>query len=377
MKTEPLIAPAGLKGVIVTETELGDVRGSEGFYHFREHSAIELAQHSTFEQVWYLMLYGVLPAKDSAELTDFTTRVAQHRVLPGGIVDLLRHTVTPDSNPLYALRLAHSAIAIDDDARPMYDVDERTRLAQAERYAALAPTVLAAAYRLSRGEEPIAADPSLSHATDYLRMVTGHRPTVADVSALETYLVATIDHGFNASTFTSRVIASTGSDLISCAVGAMGSFLGPLHGGAPSRALAALDEIGDPANTTRWVRAQIAAGHKIMGFGHAVYRTHDPRSELLKSIVTTYDDPLVDQAVAVEEAVERALAELKPGYPLYANVEFYAGVLMRLVGLDDAMFTPTFCVARVVGWTANALEEARMGKIIRPAAKYVGPPVRT
>ncbi|GAB3297477.1 citrate synthase/methylcitrate synthase [Epidermidibacterium keratini] len=372
-----MTAPAGLKGVIVTETELGDVRGSEGFYHFRDYSAIELAKSCTFEQVWYLMLYGVLPAAGSPELADFTARIAQYRELPQRVLGLLRDAVTPHADPLYALRLALSALAIEDDVQPMYDTDEQTRLRQAERYAAIVPTVLAAAYRLGRGEGPIPADPRLSHTADYVRMATGQLPSAADERALETYLIGTIDHGFNASTFTSRVIASTGTDLISCLVGAMGSFLGPLHGGAPSRALAALDEIGDPANTAQWVRAQIAGGRKIMGFGHAVYRTHDPRSELLKSIVAKRDDPLVRQAIAVEDAVERTLAELKPGYPLYANVEFYAGVLMRLVGLDDAMFTPTFCVARVVGWSANALEEARRGKIIRPSAKYVGPPVRT
>ena len=156
-----------------------------------------------------------------------------------------------------------------------------------------------------------------------------------------------MDHGFNASTFTARVIASTGADLAACLVGAIGSFSGPLHGGAPSRALEALDEIGTLDRADGWVRERISSGDRIMGFGHAVYRTRDPRSEMLKAIARGWDDPLVDLAVGVEDAIETVLAELKPGRELHANVEFYAGVVMKLAGLDPSMFTPTFCVARV------------------------------
>jgi citrate synthase len=191
---------------------------------------------------------------------------------------------------------------------------------------------------------------------------------------VEQYLVSTMDHGFNASTFTARVIASTGADLAACLVGAIGSFSGPKHGGAPSRALESLDEIGTLDRADAWVRDRLRSGDRIMGFGHAVYRTRDPRSEMLKGIARGYDDPLVDFAVGVEDAIERSLAELKPGRELHANVEFYAGVVMKLAGLEPSMFTPTFCVARVVGWAANILEQSRDPKIIRPAARYVGPP---
>ena len=156
--------------------------------------------------------------------------------------------------------------------------------------------------------------------------------------------------------------------------GAIGSFSGPKHGGAPSRALEALDAIGSLDRADAWVRDRITSGDRIMGFGHAVYRTRDPRSEMLKRIARGYDDPLVDFAVGVEDAIERTLAELKPGRELHANVEFYAGVVMKLAGLEPSMFTPTFCVARVVGWAANILEQSRDPKIIRPAARYVGPP---
>lgn len=366
--TTPLIAPAGLKNVIVTDTELGDVRGEEGFYHYRGHDAARLAATVPFEDVWHLVLFGGLPGPDEAAA--FRREIGALRALDGRTVDLLRATVGTGTDPMHALRIALAALGTGD--RPLMDLPEDERTAAALRYAAVTPTILAAAHRLGRGEEPVPADPGAGHAADYLRMATGNTDP-ADAAALQTYLVATIDHGFNASTFAGRVIASTGSDMPSCLLGALGAFLGPLHGGAPSRALAALDEIGDPANTREWVRGTIDRDEKIMGFGHAVYRTHDPRSELLKEVARRYDSPLARQALRVESEIEAAINELKPGRRLYANVEYYAGVVMSEVGLPPAMFTPTFGVARVVGWTANVLEQVRQGKIIRPSARYTGP----
>ncbi|GAA4392637.1 citrate/2-methylcitrate synthase [Tsukamurella soli] len=375
--TEQITVPRGLKNVVVADTALGDVRGAEGFYHYRRYDAVTLAKTASFEAVWHLMLFGELPGPDGEEA--FARRVGVLREVPGTVVDLVRSHAGPSIDPLHVLRLAIAAMGLAD--RPMYDLDEEERRAAALRYAAAAPTILAAAHRVSQGLPVLAPDPAAGHAADYLRMSTG---TAApdDVAALQTYLIATVDHGFNASTFAGRVVASTGSDMASCLLGAVGAFLGPLHGGAPSRALAALDEIGDPANTRAWVRAKIAAGEKVMGFGHAVYRTHDPRSELLKTVAQQYRSApgteaadLVTRAGAVEEEIESAIAELKPDHRLYANVEYYAGVVMSLVGLAPEMFTPTFCVARTVGWTANILEQARDGKIIRPSARYVGPPV--
>lgn len=218
---------------------------------------------------------------------------------------------------------------------------------------------------------PARAD--LGHTADFLRMLTGVTPDEQDRRAVEQYLVLTVDHGFNASTFTARTVASSGADPAAAMVAAVGTFSGPLHGGAPDRALAALDEIGSPERTDTWVRGQLAAGRRVMGFGHAVYRTHDPRAEVLKGLALQRGGPLVDFAVQVEAAVERTLSELKPGRRLYANVEFYAGVVMEQAGVPRPMFTPTFCVARSVGWAAHVLEQARDPKIIRPSARYVGP----
>ncbi|WP_040517556.1 citrate/2-methylcitrate synthase [Gordonia neofelifaecis] len=370
--SEPITVPRGLKNVVVTDTTIGDVRGEEGFYHYRQYDATELARTSRFEDVWHLMIHGTLP--DDAESAAFARRIGELRLLSPATVDLLRKVVTPEVEPLAALRLALASEGILE--RPLFDLTEGERTDAALRYAAIAPTVVAAAHRLSQGLDVIDADPTAGHVSDYLRMSTVSADDDA-VSALQTYLITTIDHGFNASTFAGRVVASSGSDMTSSILGALGAFLGPLHGGAPGRALAALDEIGDPANTRDWVRGRIAAGEIIMGFGHAVYRTHDPRAELLKEVVTArYDSSLVRRATAVEAEIEAAINELKPGRRLYANVEFYAGVLMSEVGLPPSMFTPTFGVARIVGWTANVLEQAAERKIIRPVARYVGPEPR-
>jgi citrate synthase len=364
--------PPGLANVVVTDTELGDVRGDEGFYHYRQYSAVELAERVGFEEAWHLLVHGRLPSE--AELDAFRAEVGPLRTLPPELADLLPAICATTTDSLQVLRTALSAWGGVAALRPLYDADEDERRAAALAAVAVTPTILAAAYRLQRGLDPVPADPDLGHATDYLRMVTGSMPTERDVRAVEQYLVSTMDHGFNASTFTARVVASTGADLAACLVAAIGSFSGPKHGGAPSRALEALDEIGTPDRAEPWVRERIERGERIMGFGHPVYRTHDPRSEMLKEVAHRWDDPLVDFAVGVERTIEHVLAEVKPGRALYANVEYYAGVVMRLAGLDPAMFTPTFCVARVVGWTANVLEQARDPKIIRPAARYVGPP---
>jgi citrate synthase len=239
---------------------------------------------------------------------------------------------------------------------------------------AVTPTILAALYRLRQGQEPLEPRADLTAAANWLYLVTGQEPDAVKASAIEQYLISTIDHGFNASTFTARVVASAGADVVSAVVAAIGAFSGPLHGGAPDRALASLDEIGTPDRIDAWVRARVSAGDRIMGFGHAVYSTEDPRSLMLRDIARGLGGDLVDFATTVEQRIVEVLAELKPGRNLYANVEFYAGVVMELCGLPRAMFTPTFTVSRVVGWSANILEQTAEAKIIRPAARYVGPP---
>lgn len=365
--------PRGLKGVVVTETALGDVRGTEGFYHYRQYSAVELARSRTFEDVWHLMLLGTLP--DAAGRADFAARVAPLRRLPSEIRDALPAIARSGalSGPLAGLRTALSLLGAAAGFRPLYDIDAERRLADALTASAAVPTLLTALYRLGQGLEPVEPRDDLPFAANYLHMLTGEEPDPVRARAIERYLISTVDHGFNASTFTGRVIASTGADLAACLVGAVGALSGPLHGGAPSRALDTLDAIGTPGRIDPWIRERVLAGDRIMGFGHPVYRTEDPRSRMLQEIARDFGGPLVDFALQVEARVEAILAELKPGRELHTNVEFYAGVVMELCGLPREMFTPTFACARVVGWSANILEQAEDSKIIRPAARYVGP----
>lgn len=363
--------PSGLRGVVVTATELGDVRGDEGFYHYRQYSAVELARTRSFSDVCALMIDGELP--DPARSRRFATEMAALRAVPEAVATALPLIASAGGSPLSGLRTALSLTGAALDLPPLWDADAPTRRANALRLCAVTPTILAALHRLRQGLPPIASRPELPPAADWLHMVTGVEPAPEHAAAVERYLVATVDHGFNASTFTARVVASTGADLAAAVVAALGAFSGPLHGGAPDRALAALDEIGTPDRIDGWARGKLAAGERIMGFGHAVYTTEDPRSRLLRDTALELGGDLVDFACAVEERVVALLAEAKPDRPRYANVEFYAGVVMALCGLPRDMFTPTFAVSRVVGWAANVLEQATERRIIRPAARYVGP----
>lgn len=366
--------PAGLNGVAVADTTIGTVLGDEGFYHYRDYDAVELARTASFEDAWYLLDRGRLP--DGAERDTFRADLAARRRLPDGIVPLIDVAGALPGTPLARLRTVLSAAAGPLRLQPLLDLDAADRREQALDVAAVVPSILGALYRSGAGLAAVAADPDLGHAAAYLRQVTGRQPEPEHARALEQYLTLTIDHGFNASTFTGRVVASTGADIVDVVCAAIGALAGPLHGGAPSRALDALDAIGTPDRAADWVRGEVAAGRRIMGFGHAVYRAPDPRSALLRDVAEALGGELVERAIAIETEILTTLAELKPDRPLPSNVEFYAGVIMETVGLPRQMFTPTFAVSRTVGWVTHALEQAATGKLIRPAARYVGPAPR-
>ncbi|MFI5687487.1 citrate synthase/methylcitrate synthase [Streptomyces sp. NPDC051636] len=365
--------PRGLAGVVVTDTEIGDVRGLEGFYHYRQYSAVDLARNRGFEDVWHLLVHGELP--DAERRAAFTAETAALRRLPDEVRAALPALAAASraSGPLAGMRTALSLLGAAQGFRPVYDIDADRRRADTVAACAAVPTLLTALHRLGRGLDPVEPREDLSYAANYLYMLTGSEPDRRRARAIEQYLISTIDHGFNASTFTARVIASTGADVAACLVGAVGALSGPLHGGAPSRALDTLDAIGTPERIDSWIRERVLAGERVMGFGHAIYRTEDPRSRMLRDIARGFGGPRVDFAVEVERRVEAILAELKPGRELHTNVEFYAGVVMELCGLPREMFTPTFAAGRVVGWSANILEQAEDSKIIRPVARYVGP----
>jgi citrate synthase len=373
----PSDVPRGLKGVVVADTLVGDVRGTEGFYHYRQYSAIELGEQRPLEDIWQLMIDGALPAT-LAQREQFRAEVAPMRVIPSTVTPTLR-AIAAASEPLDGLRTALSLAAASRGMQPNIDIDHAARRADALFLGAVTPALLCALHRLRRGAEPIEPRLDLGYAANYLYMLTGEEPTPEHARAIERYMISTIDHGFNASTFTARVVASTGADLGACVVAAIGALSGPLHGGAPSRALALLEEIGTPDRIDDVVRPMITGGAKIMGFGHAVYKTDDPRSVMLREVARSLavDDAsrrFVEFATTAEDRVIELLDELKPGRELRTNVEFYAGVVMELCGVPRSMFTPTFASSRVIGWCANVLEQAADNKIIRPSARYVGTP---
>jgi len=367
-------APKGLEGVVVAETEIGDVRGQEGFYHYRQYNATELAEKRSLEDVWYLLYYGRLPTKQERE--KFIEEKRQYREIPEKVKALLPGIANAGDHfiPLDALRTAVSLVAYAQDFKPSLDIDAKELRHNALQICSVIPTLIMSLYRLNKGEEPIDPNPELPYSANYLYMLTGKVPSEADARAVEQYQISTIDHGFNASTFTARVITSTGADLGAAVVGAIGALSGPLHGGAPSRALDMLDAIGKPENADPWVRDAVEHGKRIMGFGHRVYKTEDPRSRMLKGVAERLGGDNVEFAKHIEKTVVDVLAELKPGRQLYANVEFYAGVVMDKAGLPRDLFTPTFASSRVIGWTAHILEQAADNRLIRPSAHYAGPP---
>jgi citrate synthase len=264
-----------------------------------------------------------------------------------------------------ALRMAAGSLVAASDAEA------------AEVLLGSVPTIVAAYWRLSFSREPIAPRQNLGIAANYLYMLTGAEPHPEHVRGLETYLNTVIDHGLNASTFTARVIASTGSDLVSAIVGAIGALKGPLHGGAPGPALDMVFAIGEASRAEAALREKIEAGERLMGFGHRVYKVRDPRADVLEEAARRLftragDMHLYELATAVETTALRLLEEYKPGRRLQTNVEFYTALLLHGLGLEVPLFTPTFAIGRVAGWIAHCFEPRAVGKLIRPESVYVG-----
>jgi len=274
-------------------------------------------------------------------------------------------TMPAQAEPMDVLRTAVSAwgaVSISGE------VSVRQAIAVAARF----PLFLAAFYRLRQGLEPLEAKPELDHAANYLYLLSGQVPKEEHVRGLNSYLVLLADHGMNASTFTARIVASTESDIASSVVAALGALKGPLHGGAPSKVQDMLRAIGTVDNAESWVRRAVVDGDRLMGFGHRVYKTEDPRAEELREMSRVADPEEFVLARRVEELALAILEEQKPGRRLYTNVEFYSAVLMNSVGLTGDLFTPTFAVSRVAGWTAHILEQANNNRLIRPEADYTG-----
>jgi citrate synthase len=361
--------PEGLEGVVAASTALSHVFGEEGRLVYRGYDIHELAGKASFEEVAYLLWEGRLPNR--AELTDLRHRLDENRPLPPVVIDVLR-ALPEGTEPLDALRSGLSVLG--PSLGDLFSVEEEQTLDGAIALSARFPSILAAFHRLRQGLDPVEPKPGHSTAQSYLYQLFGTEADEHHYGPLETYLVLLADHGMNASTFTARVIASTQSDMCSALVGAICALKGPLHGGAPSLVLDMLNEIGSAENVETWLTSALDRGERIMGFGHRVYKAEDPRAEILRGLAERASDPnFFALSKKTEVTALRLLNERKPGRRLYTNVEFYSAAVLAAVGLPGDMFTPTFAVARSVGYSAHVLEQVSNNRLIRPQSEFIGP----
>ncbi len=358
----------GLKGIIAAETSIGHVDGEKGQLIYRGYDIQEVMEQSTFEQTAYLLWHGHFP--NEQELDSLTASLKENRNLPSYMIDLIM-SLPKDLDLMNVLRTVISA-----EGRASYQW--KPTIEQAIRLTAIAPTIIAYRKRFMENKPLVRPDSSLNHVENYLYMLNGMVPLPAHTNALEAYMILTMEHGMNASTFAARVTASTESDIVSAVTSAIGTMKGPLHGGAPAGVIALLNEVHAAGNIEETLRKKILSGEKLMGFGHRIYKVHDPRSTALKSKLKQFagDDEWLDLSMQVEDIGVKVLKELKPGRALYTNVEFYAAGIMKALNMNEELFTPTFSASRFVGWTAHVLEQSENNVIFRPQSHYIGP-VRT
>lgn len=361
----------GLEGVVATSTRLSHVDGEAGRLTLAGYAVEDLAPHASFEEVAHLFLRGRLPAP--AERLQFARDLAGRRALPGAALAVLREAAAANTPPMDALRMAAALLSLgrEENALDGAIVDAMTAIASF-------PTIVGTYWRVRNGDAPVPVRADLAHAAHYLHQLSGEEPSAERARALETYLNTVCDHGLNASTFAARVIASTRSDLMSAITGAVGALKGPLHGGAPGPALDMVFEIAAPERAEAVIRAKLDRGERLMGFGHRIYRVRDPRADVLAHAAEQFytsggDRGLYDLARSVERTALRLLHERKPERRLDTNVEFYTALLLHGLGLPADLFTPTFAVGRVLGWSAHCLEQLRDGRLIRPQSAYIGP----
>lgn len=354
----------GLENIAIANSAISYANGEKGELIYRGYWAGELALDKSYEEVLHLILFGALP--DAAELAQLRARLEALRVLDSAMTAMIAALPTQASD-MAALRAVLSCQSIAG-------ADWPPTLDQALAIFAIAPTVIAHRYRLSQKLAPVAPRAGLSHIENYLYMLSGKVPDPDFARALSAYLILCIDHDTNASTFAARVVASTQADIVSAVCAAIGALIGPLHGGAPSKVDDLLDEIGSADQAQRVISGKLERGERLMGFGHRVYKTWDPRAAVLKKVATSLHgkDPLLDLSLAVEKTAVALLEQHKPGRNLYPNVEFWAAAVLRAVGVPKTLYTPTFCCTRIAGWCAHVLEQAQDNRLIRPKAVYIG-----
>ncbi len=358
----------GLEGAITNETEIGYVDGQKGWLVYRGYNIFDLAEHSSFEETAYLLLYGKLPKRE--ELEEFKQKLVKYRAVPKVVIDTMR-CICEGAHPMSSLRTAVSVLGCMDPDADRCTVESETEISI--KLVSQMATVVGAIARLRNGQEPVDPDPALDHTANFLWMSTGEKPDELAAKVMDVALILHADHGMNNSTFTTTVIHSTLSDMYSAIVGGIASLKGPLHGGANERALAVVLKLKDEEEASQYVKECIAEKKKIMGFGHRVYKAYDPRAKILGKYSQEVTEKkgmghLYRIAKRVEEEVIAAYGEKG----IFPNVDFYSGTIYYAFGIDPAMFTPIFAVSRIAGWCPRVLEYMRVNRIFRPRAMYVG-----
>ncbi|WP_297887613.1 citrate synthase [uncultured Halorubrum sp.] len=363
----------GLEGVLVAESDLSYVDGEVGKLVYRGYDIEDLARGASYEEVLYLLWHGSLPT--AAELDAFAADLAAEREVDDDVIETVRALADAGERPMAALRTATSMLSAYDDEADGADDGEAT-LRQGRRITAKIPTVLAAFERVRQGEEPVAPDPDLSHAGNFLYMLTGTEPDAVSEETFDMALTLHADHGLNASTFTAMVIGSTMADVYSGVTGGIGALSGPLHGGANQDVMEVLHEVdASSKDPVQWVKDARDEGRRIPGFGHRVYKVKDPRANILEEKLrdladSSGDTKWLDYTTAIEEYLtDQGLVEKG----IAPNVDFYSGSVYDSLGIPVDMYTPIFAMSRAGGWIAHVAEYQEDNRLIRPRARYTGP----
>ncbi|MBC8076803.1 MAG: citrate synthase [Chloroflexales bacterium] len=356
----------GLEGVVAAQTAISCIDGLNGRLFYRGIEINELAERSSFEETTALLWYGKLPTRE--QLDRFREKFVANRQIPNEVIAVML-TLPKKTAPMEVLRTAVSTLSTYDPE----DLDNslEANVHKSIRLTASFPTIVAAWDRIRNGLWPVPPSGELSHAANFLYMLTGKEPSEAAAEVLDTALILHADHGLNASTFAARITASTLSDLHSAIVSAIGTLKGPLHGGANEQVMRMLLEIGDVDRVDQWVRGALAAKKKIMGFGHRVYKADDPRAMWLQKLARELGEASGNGRWY--QMSERIRALVQESKPLPVNVDFYSASVYYTMGIPLDLFTPIFAVSRVAGWTAHVYEQYSDNRLIRPESEYVGP----
>jgi citrate synthase len=365
---EPVVVHKGLDNVYVKESTICFIDGEASKLFYRGYSIEDLANYSSFEETAYLLIHGWLPT--ASQLSEFKRFLEDHRSLEPGVQQLVRD-FPRTSDPMDVLRTAVSALGLYDP-QPMTD-DIAGRIEKGMTILAKVPTIITAFERLRNQKEPIAPKGNLSHAAEFLYMLTGTHPDAQDAHVMDVALILHAEHEMNASTFACTVAASTLADMYSIVTAGIGTLRGPLHGGANEAALKTVLDVGDASKAESYVIDALAHKKRIMGFGHRVYKTWDPRYLILKKQASElaakkHQTQLFDTALAIETSAREHLK----GTPIFPNVDSYSGIVFHMLGIQTDLFTPIFAMSRIAGWVAHTLEYVQANRLIRPKAYYMG-----